>query len=82
MKYIYHNIYLLSIFKLAGLDIKNIENIHQIVRNRIINYCASILFQYINFDIKLFDRDRFFREVYSKNVDIYGIHYVLYTSFY
>ena len=81
-----HEIYLsqfifTNIFKLAGIDIQNIENIHLIVRNCIIKYCASVLIQYINFEYKLFHRDKFFSEVYSKNVDIYGF-IMCYISFF
>jgi hypothetical protein len=35
-------------------------------------YCAQALIKYINFTTNSFDKEKYFIEVYSKNVDVYG----------
>ena len=45
---------------------------YNILDNLVSIYCAKILMKYLDFDKKRFDSEKYFREVYSKNVDVYG----------
>lgn len=58
-----------EIYKLVNLDYPKSENI---VSSFIASYCAKILMKYVNFKTKQFNKNLYFTEVYSKNVDIWG----------
>lgn len=45
---------------------------YNILDNLVSIYCAKILMKYLDIDKKRFDSEKYFREVYSKNVDVYG----------
>ena len=45
---------------------------YNILDNLVSIYCAKVLMKYLDFDKKRFDSEKYFREVYSKNVDVYG----------
>ena len=61
-------IYLPSLIELGGQQVSKINLVEHLVSK----YCAIALVKYINFSTKTFNVDAYFKEVYSKNVDIYG----------
>ena len=70
---------LLSIFKIKNKKPKNIKNI---LINLICNYCSNAFLNYYNFDKLEFDKEKYFENIFSKNVDIHGVlscylHYIL-----
>ena len=66
----YLSIILDIIFNLANQNINNIQNF---LEHIIASICAKILMNYLNFETKTFDTDLFFNNVYSKNLDVYGL---------
>lgn len=54
--------------------LNNIINIPNINYTAILfsEYCYKILIKYIDFDTKIFDKQKYFNEVYLKNLDIIG----------
>lgn len=43
-----------------------------IINNWIVKYCLFVILKYFDYDIMKIEQQRYFKEVYSKNVDIYG----------
>ena len=39
----------------------------------VVNYCCAVIKKYFNFTNMKLDRERYFEEIYSKNVDVYGL---------
>mgnify|MGYP003325205145 CR=1 FL=1 len=70
-----------TIFKLISPAIlKKIYNVKHrnldsksIIIEWIANYCSTVIKHYFDFKKMRLDREKYFKEVYSKNVDIYGL---------
>tara|TARA_A100001035_G_scaffold279885_1_gene282774 strand:+ start:15638 stop:16960 length:1323 start_codon:yes stop_codon:yes gene_type:complete len=62
-------IYLPHILKLS---IKNVKSIDNLILDLISSYCAKVLIKYTDFTNKIFNKERYFKEVFSHNVDVYG----------
>lgn len=43
-----------------------------ILNNWIVNYCSSVILKYFDYNKMKLNQTRYFKEIYSKNVDIYG----------
>ena len=57
-----------GILELIGSTIEPEELLKQLI----VDYCTRAVYSFIDFKAKKFDKVRYFNEVYSKNVDIYG----------
>ena len=47
-------------------------NYESILNDWITNYCFQVIISFFNYKTMRLDRNKYFKEVYSKNVDIYG----------
>lgn len=47
-------------------------NIPDLLTDWIVNYCVEVIDNYFNYKTMSFNHDKYFSEIYSKNVDIYG----------
>ena len=47
-------------------------NISELLTDWIVNYCTEVVDKFFNYKTMRFDYDKYFSQVYSKNVDIYG----------
>ena len=56
------------IIKTWGKSIKY----ESILSDWIINYCSQVIIYFFNYNTMRLDRNKYFKEIYSKNVDIYG----------
>tara|TARA_Y100000591_G_C21790741_1_gene676432 strand:- start:251 stop:1426 length:1176 start_codon:yes stop_codon:yes gene_type:complete len=52
---------------------KNYNTNMEIINEWIINYCSAAIINFFDFKNYKFDKIKYFNQVYSKNVDIYGI---------
>ena len=67
---LYLSLYILKdIFKLNNHQVPEAN----LLDNLISIYCAKILMKYVDFKTRKFDKNSYFLEVYSKNVDVYGL---------
>lgn len=60
------------IIDILGVSINNI-NYESILSDWITNYCFQVVKLFFNYKTMKLDRVKYFEEVYSKNVDIYGL---------
>ena len=68
-KFISKNI-LLNIFRLNKMNIPIQINLLEYL---LTSYCATVLMKYLDFNTKTFNKNKYFEEVFSKNVDVYGL---------
>lgn len=47
-------------------------NVSELLTDWIVNYCVEVIDKYFNYKTMSFNHDKYFSEIYSKNVDIYG----------
>lgn len=47
-------------------------NISELLTEWIVNYCVEAIDNYFNYKTMSFNHDKYFSEIYSKNVDVYG----------
>jgi len=47
-------------------------NITNLLTDWIVNYCVEVIDKYFNYKTMSFNHDKYFSEIYSKNVDVYG----------
>ena len=59
------------ILKLWNIPLEAI-NISELLTDWIVNYCTEVVDNFFNYKTMRFDYDKYFSEVYSKNVDVYG----------
>lgn len=64
------NILLPAIYKIKGEQATDFKNI---LIDLICNYCAHVILNYFDFNNYVFDTKKYFNNIFSKNVDIYGL---------
>ena len=64
------NILLPAIYKIKGEQATDLKNI---LIDLICNYCAHVILNYFDFNNYVFDTKKYFNNIFSKNVDIYGL---------
>tara|TARA_B100001093_G_C26789619_1_gene998382 strand:+ start:552 stop:1763 length:1212 start_codon:yes stop_codon:yes gene_type:complete len=64
--------FLKDLFNARGIYNVSQEHYQDLVTLMIVNYCTMVVYHYINKNTKEFDHIKYFENVYSKNVDIYG----------
>ena len=71
-KYILPDIIALSTPNQYSALLQTFEDSEQLLTALVVEYCTTVVINYFDFNTKQFDKVRYFKEVYSKNVDIYG----------
>jgi hypothetical protein len=59
------------ILKLWNIPLEAID-ISELLTDWIVNYCTEVVDNFFNFKTMTFNYNKYFSEVYSKNVDVYG----------
>lgn len=59
------------ILKIWNIPLEAI-NISELLTDWIVNYCAEVVDKFFNFKTMLFNYNKYFSEIYSNNVDVYG----------
>ena len=65
-----NDVILPEIFNLSGKKIPSGINLTKML---VVSYCAKVLLKYMDFNTRKFKMTEYFTEVYSKNVDVWGL---------
>ena len=60
------------LIKIWNISLTSQINYESILKDWIVNYCSIVIINYFNYKTMTLDKEKYFKEVYSKNVDIYG----------
>lgn len=68
-----HELYLVKYVLPNMLKIVSYQtDLETLLNKMIVDYCTKAVYNYIDFKRKTFDKVKYFNDVYSKNVDVYG----------